>query len=347
MTITDIQNKINALYGYTPSQGYLLQNPNLIEIALYAIAANVSSLNAIAIAYNTLMGTSFQNSDLIVQPEKAINGILAIASNTTSLSTLATAYNTLMGTAFDGSTIKSRPDLIRLGLLAERAGVTSLSAIISKINALMGWTPTTAQLLADVGLMVFGINAIRANASNLTAIATAYNALMGTAFDEQSVKSQPELLSLAVVAPLSIAPISNPSILSSSLGSIYDLGFTSGVFTPAPNSLLIAFVGIQARIPNIGITSISATGGAMQWAQELIAIAPSSRQADIYTTASAIFKAISGPSPSPMQIEINFARENGTGLDRDFNDQTILIIHQHFLKLIYKGIHFGQRVTTH
>ncbi len=301
-TLTDLQNKINALYGYTPSQSYLLQNPHLVEISLYAIAANVSSLSAITTAYNSLMGPSFANSDLIAQPEKTVNGILAIASNTTSLSALATAYNTLMGTAFDSFTIKSRPDLIRLRLVAGWAGVTSLSAIISKINSLMGWSPTTAQLLADYGLMIFGINAIRANASNLSAIATAYNTLMGTAFDSSTIKERPDLLAFAVFS-LDSVPIGMPTLLISAVQSVDVLEFVSFPFTPSPNSLLIAFLGLQASIENIEITALTATGGGLNWSEAAIGIAPS--QNGSWAVMSGIFTAISPANPSLMQLTAN------------------------------------------
>lgn len=80
-SLTDLQNKINALYGYTPTTQQLIQNPDLINIALDAIAGKVMDLPTIATALNTLLGTSYNGSDLLTRPDLLRLGLAAIISD--------------------------------------------------------------------------------------------------------------------------------------------------------------------------------------------------------------------------------------------------------------------------
>lgn len=80
-SLTDLQNKINALYGYTPTTQQLIQNPDLINIALDAIAGKVMDLPTIATALNTLLGTSYDGSHLLIRPDLLRLGLAAIISD--------------------------------------------------------------------------------------------------------------------------------------------------------------------------------------------------------------------------------------------------------------------------
>lgn len=80
-SLTDLQNKINALYGYTPTTQQLIQNPDLINIALDAIAGKVMDLPTIATALNTLLGTSYNGSALLTRPDLLRLGLAAIISD--------------------------------------------------------------------------------------------------------------------------------------------------------------------------------------------------------------------------------------------------------------------------
>lgn len=207
MMFSDLQDKINALYGYTPSQSNLLQNPELLDMAIMAIAANATDLSAIATAYNTLMGTSLTSGDLIAQPDKTKLGILAIASSTTSLSTLATSYNTLMGINFTASSILLRPDLVKVAMLATWAAVTDLATLTAKVNALMGWTPPNAQLLNNSQLLEIALAAVIGDVSDLSAIATEYNAVMGTSFSGSDLLASPEKIARGAFFLIDSAPV--------------------------------------------------------------------------------------------------------------------------------------------
>lgn len=81
ITFLDLQNKINALYGYTPSQSALLSDTQLLEIAIEAIGANVSSLSEIATAYNNLMGSNFSASELPSRPDILLRGIKLLSAS--------------------------------------------------------------------------------------------------------------------------------------------------------------------------------------------------------------------------------------------------------------------------
>jgi hypothetical protein len=78
---TDISSKINGLFGYSPTQAELLQRPDLISIALDAIAANIMTLTEIATAINALMGTTYSNDELRQRPDLLRLGIMAIAAD--------------------------------------------------------------------------------------------------------------------------------------------------------------------------------------------------------------------------------------------------------------------------
>ena len=80
-SLTDLQNKINALYGYTPTTQQLIQNPDLINIALDAIAGKIMNLPTIATALNTLLGTSYDASNLLTRPDLLRLGLAAIISD--------------------------------------------------------------------------------------------------------------------------------------------------------------------------------------------------------------------------------------------------------------------------
>jgi hypothetical protein len=103
MNLADAQSRINALFGYEPSEAELLARPDLIDIAIEAVRASVFNVSQVVTALNTFFDAEYTADDLKQRVDLLKIGMAILAADNTGDGGGASKYKQTQYAQFDSA----------------------------------------------------------------------------------------------------------------------------------------------------------------------------------------------------------------------------------------------------